>query len=149
MTSCFKNWVLNVEVANIKSLAIIVLWFIWRARNLSCFEDISLSSAQVSCYSLGMLRNLLQKHSVVASRNIFVEDVDRTYAWGFFDGSAVEDPHICGAGGMLYLSVDHFFTFKAGLGMGTINFAELYALKLLLTLAQRNSLDKIQIFGDS
>ena len=28
VTACFKNWVLNVEVANIKSLAIMVLWFI-------------------------------------------------------------------------------------------------------------------------
>ena len=33
--------------------------------------------------------------------------------------------------------------------MGTNNFVELYALKLLLTLARRNSLDKIQIFNDS
>ena len=33
--------------------------------------------------------------------------------------------------------------------MGTNNFAELCALKLLLYLARRNSLDKIQIFGDS
>ena len=90
-----------------------------------------------------MLRNLPQKHSMAATRNIFVEDVDKTYAWGFFDGSAIRDPHICGAGGMLYLSVDHFFTFKAGLGMGTKNFAELYALKLLLSLAHRHSVDKI------
>ena len=33
--------------------------------------------------------------------------------------------------------------------MGTNNFAELCSLKLLLTLARRNSLDKIQIFVDS
>ena len=50
---------------------------------------------------------------------------------------------------MLYISDDHFFSFKAGLGMGANNFAELCALKLLLILARRNSLDKIQIFGDS
>ena len=109
VTTCFKNWVLNVEVANIKPLAIIVLWFIWRARNLSCFEDISLSSAQVSRFILGMLRNIPQKHSVAAIRNIFVEVIDKTYAWGFFDGSATREPKIGGAGGMLHLSVDHFF----------------------------------------
>ena len=33
--------------------------------------------------------------------------------------------------------------------MGTNNFVELCALKILLTLARRNSLDKIHIFGDS
>ena len=42
-----------------------------------------------------------------------------------------------------------FFSFKAGLGLGTNNFAELCALKLLLILARRNLLDKIQFFSDS
>ena len=41
------------------------------------------------------------------------------------------------------------FSFKASLGLGTNNFAELCALKLLLTLARRKYLDKIQIFVDS
>ena len=50
---------------------------------------------------------------------------------------------------MLFLSDAHFFSFKAELGMGTNNFAELCALKLLLLLARRNYVDKIQIFGDS
>ena len=34
-----------------------------------------------------------------------------------------------------FLSDVHYFSFKAGLGLGTNNFAELCALKLLLTLA--------------
>ena len=68
---------------------------------------------------------------------------------GFFYGSTVGDPRICGAGGMLYISDEHYFSFKAGLGLGTNNYAELCALKLLLFLARRNSLSKIQIFGDS
>ena len=33
--------------------------------------------------------------------------------------------------------------------MGTTNFVELCALKLLLLVARRNYVDKIQIFGDS
>ena len=68
---------------------------------------------------------------------------------GFFYGSAARDPISCGVGGMLFLSDVHFFSFKAGLGVGTNNFVELCALKLLLFLARRNSLDKIHIFGDS
>ena len=58
VTACFKNWCLNSEVANFKPLAIIVLWFIWRARNLACFEDLYLSLAQVSSFSLGMMKNI-------------------------------------------------------------------------------------------
>ena len=50
---------------------------------------------------------------------------------------------------MLYISHEHYFSFKAGLGLGTNNYAELCALKLLLFLARRNSLAKIHIFGDS
>ena len=91
--------------------------------------------AQVSSYSLGMMMALPQKSSVASIKTIFVEVIDKTFAWGFFDGSVVGDPKICGAGGMLFLSDVHFFSFKAGLGLGTNNFAELCALKLLLTLA--------------
>ena len=45
VTACFKNWCLNPEVENFKPLPIIVLWFIWKARNLSCFEGLSLTPA--------------------------------------------------------------------------------------------------------
>ena len=36
-----------------------------------------------------------------------------------------------------------------GLGLGTNNYAELCALKLLLRLTRQHNLDKIQVFGDS
>ena len=96
-----------------------------------------------------MLKNIPQKNSVVLIRTIFVEVIDKTFAWGFFYGSAAGDPKICGVGGMLFLSDVHFFSFKAGLGVGTNNFVELCVLKLLLLLARRNYVDKIQVFGDS
>ena len=50
---------------------------------------------------------------------------------------------------MLFISDEHFFSFKAGLGFGTNNLAELCALKLLFTLARENHFSKIHIFGDS
>ena len=59
------------------------------------------------------------------------------------------NPQLCGARGILYLKEDHFFTFKAGLGVGTNNLAELYAMKLLLILALDKQITKIQDFGDS
>ena len=68
---------------------------------------------------------------------------------GFFDGSASGNPHLCGARGILYLKEDHYFTFKAGWGVGTNNLAELYAMKLLLILALDKQITKIQVFGDS
>ena len=90
-----------------------------------------------------MMMALLHKSSLVIIRSIFVEVIDKSFARVFFYGSAAGEPKICGAGGMLFISDVHFFSFKAGLGLGTNNFAELCALKLLLYLARRNSLDKI------
>ena len=63
------------------------------------------------------------------------EQIDKAVPWGYFDGSAAGSPHICGARGILYISDEHFFTFSVGLGLGTNNFAELFALKLLIILA--------------
>ena len=78
-----------------------------------------------------------------------MEVIDKSFAWGFFDGSVAGEPKIYGAGCMLYISDEHYFSYKAGLGLGTNDYVELCALKLLLFLARRNSLAKINIFGDS
>ena len=79
-------------------------------------------------------------------RIISEEIIDKTKPWGFFDGSATGNPQLCGAGGILFLKVDHYITFKAGLGVGTNNLAELYALKLLLILALDKQISNIQVF---
>ena len=49
----------------------------------------------------------------------------------------------------MYLSDEHSFAFSAGLEMGTNNFAELLVLKLLITLALKQGVQTLQIFGDS
>ena len=77
------------------------------------------------------------------------EFIDKSYPWGYFDGSTSGDPKICGVGGALFILDDHFYTFKAGLGIGTNNFAELIGLKLLLTLSLQHNFKHLQIFGDS
>ena len=38
-----KTWCLNMKVNHIKTLPIIVLWNIWKAKNLVCLEDISMT----------------------------------------------------------------------------------------------------------
>ena len=133
----------------ILNLADILLGIIWKARNRSCFEDFVTTPAQVTSWSLGLLKNLPQSLSVVSIRSIFVEEIDKTYARGYFDRSAAGDPMICGAGGILFIYDIHYVSFKAGLGLGTNNYAELCALKLLLRLTRKHNLNKIQVFGDS
>ena len=83
VSDCFRNWCLNLEVVEFLPLPIIVLWFIWRARNLACFEDLSLTPAQVSSFSMGMLKALPHKSSIASIRAISVEVIDKTFSWGF------------------------------------------------------------------
>ena len=82
-------------------------------------------------------------------RIITEEVIDKTKPWGFFDGSASGNPQVCGAGGILFLKHDHYITFKVGLGVGSNNYAELFALKLLIILALNKQISNIHIFGDS
>ena len=46
-------------------------------------------------------------------------------------------------------SDEHYVSFKAGLGTRTNYFAEICALKLLLSLAREKHIVKFQLFGDS
>ena len=55
------------------------------------------------------MRSLPQDSLVVNIRSIDVEDIDKSYPGGYFDGSSAGDPKICGAGGMIYISDEHFF----------------------------------------
>ena len=146
---CLKNWFIRDDTKLIKSLPILVLWFIWLTRNKCYFKDLIPSSLQVAALSLGMLSSFPQHMRVVSIRSIVAEEIDKSYPWGYFDGSTTGEPKLCGVGGLIYITDQHFFSYKAGLGSGSNNFAELLGLKLLLSLSLDNNLKKLQIFGDS
>ena len=120
-----------------------MLWHIWIARNQCCFEDKVLSPYLVSTLCLGCL-NSFPQDKIIRIRQVVPEVIDKSYPWGYFDGSASGDPKICGAGGVLFIYDDHFYTFKAGLGIGTNNFVELIGLKLLLTLSLQHNFKQLQ-----
>jgi ribonuclease HI len=54
-----------------------------------------------------------------------------------------------GGGGCLFLTEQHFFHLRAGLGPSTNNYAEIQALKLLLLFAAEKGVSTLQVFGDS
>ena len=99
--------------------------------------------------SLALISSYPLETATLKVRIITDEVINRSKPWGFFDGSASGNPQVCGAGGVYFLNDNHYFMFKAGLGEGTNNFTELYALKLLLTLALDKQVSSIQVFGDS
>ena len=96
-----------------------------------------------------MLSTFPQSQSVVRIRVVVAEVIDKSYPLGYFNGSAAGDPKLCGARGVIFINDQHYFTFKAGLGSGSNNFAELLGLKLLLSLSLENNFKKLHIFGDS
>ena len=100
---CVKNWCLHAEDGYI-SLPIIVSWFIWKARNQCCFEDIQLKSYVVSSLCLGLLNSYPLDNRALNIRMVVDEHIDKASPWGYFDGSSVGFPQICGAGGVrIYL----------------------------------------------
>ena len=128
------NWVVHVE-PRYRSLPVLVSWFIWKAQNLCCFEDIRPKTYMVTSLVLGLMSVYPLDNKPLKIRRIVNEKIDKDSPWGYFDGSAAGDPQICGAGGILYLFEEHSFAFSPGLGLGTNNYAKLLALKLLIILA--------------
>lgn len=53
----------------------------------------------------------------------------------FSMGATRGEPICCGGGAVLHFNLHNYVTFKEGFGEGTNNFAELSALRLLLTKA--------------
>ena len=78
-----------------------------------------------------------------------MEEIDKSFPWGYFDGVAQGEPNVCGGGGVLLLTKTHSFQIMSGLEEGSNNYAELMALKILLLVALEKGYRKIQIFGDS
>lgn len=54
-----------------------------------------------------------------------------------------------GGGVVLHVSASHSFNLKMGLGLGTNNYAELIALKLLLNFVGGKGIRSLRILGDS
>ena len=73
---CLKNWFLNDKVKHIRSLPVIVSWFIWKAHNQSCFDDYFPTPAHVSSFCMGVLNTYPQVNDVLKIRNIIEENID-------------------------------------------------------------------------
>ena len=76
--SCLKNWVYNTKVQNIRSLPIIVFWFIWKSRNRCYFDNQNTSPAQVSAFSPGLLSSYPLDTAALKIRISTKEVIDKT-----------------------------------------------------------------------
>ena len=98
------NCVVHAE-PRYRSLPVLVSWFIWKAQNLCCFEDIQPKTYKlVTSLVLGLMSVYILDNRPLKLRRIVNKQIDKDSPWGYFDGSVAGDPRICGAGGILYLS---------------------------------------------
>jgi len=82
-------------------------------------------------------------------RTLIHPPINKTGPWGFFDGASQDRGFVIGAGGLLHISENRCYVFKAGLGTDYNNYTDLLALNLLLKMAIDLGISKIQFFRDS
>ena len=78
--------------ARYRSLHVIVSWFIWKARNQCCFEDIHPKSYVVSSFCLGLLNSYPLDNRALNIRMVVNEHIGKASPWGYFHGSAAGVP---------------------------------------------------------
>ena len=105
------------------------------ARNRFIFEENWTKPATVATQCMGILQAYPQINPRLNPRIIGMLDIDKTSPWDFFDGAAQGNPSRCGGGGIIFRDDNHFWCSRTSLGIGSNNYAEVMALKLLLLLA--------------
>ena len=142
-------WTTDRNLSSYKSLPVIVCWGLWIHRKKGIFEDRITTPQVVASNILSIANHFTLEPKPPWTKELQQEHIDKTVPLGYFDKVAQGEPTVCGAGAVLYLTKDHFFQLKWGLGEGTNNKVELLALYMLLIFAHEKEIQVIQIFGDS
>ena len=74
--------------------------------------------------------------------------IDKSCAWGFFDGAKQGLSNSCGPVSILFFPESNHIQFKVGLVPWSNNLAVLLALKYLLKLALEKGISQVQVFVD-
>lgn len=128
-------------------LPLLICSKIWLTRNNIIFQGSLTQWPLITAKIVVAYQEIPEKTRTSTAQPHAPEIIDRTISWAYFDGAA--QSHRCGGGFLLYLSDQHHYQIKMGLGEGTNNFAELITLRHLLHFALAHSCNNIQIFGDS
>eukprot|EP00253_Pinus_taeda_P030442 PITA_30442 len=147
LIAAWEFWWYNYAEKNLRNLPPILCWGIWIARNRSIFNEKATPVEVIAIQSSAILASIPEPEGPSSPnhrKDILIKD---GIPWAFFDGAAQNNSS--GAGIIIHLSPSHSLKASVGLGMGTNNFAELSALKLLLCWLIHRQVLQVQIFGDS
>eukprot|EP00253_Pinus_taeda_P012292 PITA_12292 len=129
------------------SLPAIVIWHLWKTRNLIVFQDKPVYWHLLEARIIAAFNELPDPPPAHVRRPHPPPFIDRSTPWAFFDGAANQQS--CGGGIIIHKSDQHHYRIKAGLGTGSNNYAELITLRHLLHFALGHNITCINIFGDS
>jgi hypothetical protein len=108
------------------------MWGIWIARNVILFEEKMMPTFQVASQVNALFAYYKVNPKVKPHRILSVVQVDKSLAWGFFNGACQGLDSISGIGFILYFTETHRVQVKGNIGRGTNNQGEFKALYYLL-----------------
>ena len=99
------------------------------------FNDRHSSPMEIATKDADIITFFMNFAPSLIRRPVVQEVINREIPWGYFDGATRGDPVRCGGGVVFFLNEKNYLHIQAGFGVGTNHFAELLALRLLLTKA--------------
>lgn len=109
---------------------------IWGARNHEIFQNKWFPLEITAALLLQKVEEHKTSPKMTRQRKIVSPEVDKSYPWAFFDGASQGEPLLGGAGGVLYVTIEHKFSIKYAPRRSTNNKAELTALWAVLKVAE-------------
>jgi hypothetical protein len=91
---------------------ILVAWGIWLAQNSGIFEGKAHPTFKISQQAMAMLSNFKYVPKGIKNKAISEVSIDKSMAWGFFDGACQGESGTCGLGFVLHFSNCHYITGK-------------------------------------
>eukprot|EP00253_Pinus_taeda_P011302 PITA_11302 len=143
----WRKWWTNHPDSNLRNLLPIFFWGVWLTKNKCIFQDQAFSPTVVASNCAAIYSSLPPPEPNIAPNRDAPLIINENLPWAFFDGASQQNR--AGAGISIHLNNEHTLKASVGLGMGSNNFAELMALRLLMCWSLQKNISRIQIYGDS
>lgn len=140
----WESWYHGHRGSKLQSLPIIISWYLRLARNQNIFDGKPASWSHTSPLIISAFNDMPEPPQPHIRWPL---KIDKNVPWYFFDGAAQQQG--CGGGFILYISEQHYYKVRMGLGIGSNNFAELISLRHLMHFSLNHNCVVIHIYGDS